>query len=151
MGRGLAVGDIDNDGRLDAVMVAQNEPLVQFHNDAGHSRGHFLTIRLEGTRTNRDGVGAVVAVVANGRTRVAPRFGGGSYQSAGDGRLHFGLGPIDRVESAEVCWPSGQVDRFHDLAADRAYRLREGELFAKGSGRLSSIESTATRSRWDVL
>jgi enediyne biosynthesis protein E4 len=130
VGRGLAVGDLDNDGRPDAVMVAQNEPLVDFRNRSESSRGHFVTLQLEGTQSNRDGIGAVVALVAGGRTRVAPRFGGGSYQSAGDPRLHLGLGPCDRVESVEVRWPSGTVDRHRDLRVDRGYRLREGDAAA---------------------
>src|SRR5207237_1043900 len=102
VGRGLAVGDLDNDGRLDAVMVPQNEPLVYFHNHAESSRGHFVTFQLEGRKANRDGVGAWVAIAAGGRKRVAERIGGGSYQSANDPRLHFGLGPFDRVQSVEV-------------------------------------------------
>jgi hypothetical protein len=128
VGRALAVGDLDNDGRLDAVMVAQNEPLVMFHNDLVPNPGHFLTITLEGTVSNRDGVGSRVSVIAGGRTQVAARLGGGSYQSAGDPRLHFGLGRADRALSVEVRWPSGRVDRYHDLAADRAYLLREGDV-----------------------
>src|SRR5207248_189225 len=110
IGRGLAAGDLDNDGRVDALLVAQGEPLVCLHNrsDAGHS----VTFRLEGTSSNRDGVGARVAVTAGGRRRVAARCGGGSYQSAGDPRLHFGLGSARRVDGVEVRWPSGRVDRF---------------------------------------
>ncbi len=127
VGRGLAIGDLDNDGRLDAVMVAQNDPVIVFRNESQPSPGHFVVFRIEGTRSNRDAVGASVAVTALGRRRVAWRFGGGSFQSAGDSRLHFGLGVSDRVESVEVRWPSGAVDRYHDLAADRGYRLREGD------------------------
>jgi predicted Zn-dependent protease len=119
VGRGLAVGDLDNDGRTDALMVTQNEPLVFFHNGGGATPGHFLTLRLEGIRSNRDAVGARVTVSAGGRARVAPRLGGGSFQSASDPRVHFGLGTIDRVEWLEVRWPSGCVNRHRDLAADR--------------------------------
>jgi tetratricopeptide (TPR) repeat protein len=126
VGRGLAVGDLDNDGRLDAVMVAQNDPLVFFLNQSDRTAGHSVTFRLEGTKSNRDAVGAVLAVTAGGRTRLAARIGGGSYQSAADPRLHFGLGSSERVESVEVRWPSGRVDRHRDLAADRRYLLREG-------------------------
>ncbi|MGP0069623.1 MAG: FG-GAP-like repeat-containing protein [Isosphaeraceae bacterium] len=126
VGRGLAVGDLDNDGRLDALMAAQNEPLVVFRNRT-EPRGHFITFRLEGSRSNRDGVGARVTIQAGGRRQVAQRFGGGSYASAGDPRLHFGLGPFEMVEWAQVHWPSGRVDRFEDLASDRGYHLREGE------------------------
>ena len=131
VGRGLAVGDLDNDSRLDAVMVAQNEPLVDFSNQTGRIGGHSIAFGLEGTASNRDGVGARVAIRAGGRTRVATRLGGGSYQSAGDGRIHFGLGPCVRVDSVEIRWPSGRVDRHRDLPADRGYLLREADTSAR--------------------
>jgi len=124
VGRGLAVGDLDNDGRVDLLLVAQDGPLAYFHNRT--ATGHFLTLRLEGTASNRDAVGARVTVVASSRRQVAWRFGGGSYQSASDQRLHFGLGDADRVEAVEVAWPSGRVDRFGPLAADAGYLVREG-------------------------
>jgi hypothetical protein len=127
----LAIGDLDNDGRLDAVMIAQNGPLVYFHNQTDPSRAHFATFRLEGTKSNRDGVGATLTLIAGGRARVALRFGGGSFQSASDPRLHFGLGPTDAVESVEVRWPSGLVDQHRHLAADCAYVLREGNPSAQ--------------------
>jgi hypothetical protein len=131
VGRGLAVGDFDNSGRQNALMVAQNDPLVAFHNVTQREAGHFVTFRLEGTKSNRDGVGARVAVIARGRRQVAWRFGGGSFQSAGDARLHFGLGASERVESVEVRWPSGTVDRYRDLAVDRGYCLHEGDASPK--------------------
>src|SRR5262249_53543784 len=71
MGRGLAAGDLDNDGRVDALVVSQNEALAYFHNLS--ATGHFLTLRLEGRESNRDAVGARVTVRWNGRTRVAQR------------------------------------------------------------------------------
>src|SRR5262249_8464753 len=129
LGRGLALGDLDNDGRVDAVLVAQDEPLVFLHNRT--ACGHFLTIALEGTASNRDGVGARVVVAAGGSRQGAQRLGGGSYLSAGDPRLHFGLGRATRVDAIEVRWPSGRVDRFRDLDADRGYRLREGGVRAQ--------------------
>ncbi len=124
VGRGLAAGDLDNDGRVDALILAQNEPLAYFHNRT-KSVGHFVTFRLEGTKSNRDGVGASVTVMAGGRRQVAQRTGGGSYQSANDPRLHFGLGDNDHVDSVEVRWPSGQTDRWTDLGPDTGYLLRE--------------------------
>jgi enediyne biosynthesis protein E4 len=131
VGRGLAVGDLDNDGRLDALMVAQNEPLVYFHNQTGAQAGHFVTFQLEGSRSNRDGVGALVTILSGGRKQIRQRNGGGSFQSAPDPRLHFGLGSSDRVVSVEVRWPSGQLDRFGALEADRRYRLIEGATAPK--------------------
>ena len=126
LGRGLAVGDLDNDGRPDAVILAQNAPLAYFHNRSEHV-GRFVTLRFEGTSSNRDGVGARVTLTAGGRRQVAWRIGGGSYQSAHDPRLHVGLGASDRVESIEVRWPSGKVDFHKDLPAETGYLLREGE------------------------
>jgi hypothetical protein len=72
-------------------------------------------------------VGARVAVTCAGVTRVAARFGGGSYMSALDSRLHFGLGPARTVDRVEVTWPSGQRQTFQGLAADAGYQLREGD------------------------
>jgi hypothetical protein len=125
LGRGLATGDLDNDGRVDAVVLAQNEPLVFLHNRG--EAGHSVTLLLEGTKSNRDAIGARVEVLADGRRQVTQKIGGGSFQSAGDPRLRFGLGSARRVETIEVRWPSGRVDRHRDLAADSAYLLREGD------------------------
>lgn len=130
LGRGLAAGDLDNDGRVDALMVSQNEPLVDFHNQTA-AASHFVTLLLEGTKSNRDAVGAKVTLRAGGKRQVAQRVGGGSFASAGDPRLHFGLGSDDRLESLEVRWPSGKVDRYSNLAVDTGYALREGETAAK--------------------
>jgi enediyne biosynthesis protein E4 len=128
LGRGLAAGDLDNDGRLDALVLPQNDPLVFLHNRS--KAGHFVTLTLEGTASNRDAVGARVVITAGSEKSVAQRMGGGSYLSAGDPRLHFGLGSANRIESMEVHWPSGRVDRIHDLAADTGYRLREGGVIS---------------------
>ncbi len=130
VGRGLAAIDLDNDGRVDLLLVGQNDPLALFHNQNA-SHDHFLTLALEGTTSNRDAVGARVAVTASGRTQVSIRFGGGSYQSASDSRLHFGLGPARLVERIEVRWPSGNRDCYQSLAADTGYRLREGDPVPK--------------------
>ena len=75
------------------------------------SHNHFLILELEGTASNRDAVGARVAVTASGRTQVAARSGGGSYLSASDHRLHFGLGPAEFMDRVEVTWPSGRHER----------------------------------------
>jgi hypothetical protein len=125
LGRGLAAGDLDNDGRVDCLVVVQNEQLVYLRNES--NGGHFVTLALEGKTSNRDGVGAVVSVVAGSRRQVAERIGGGSYLSAGDPRIHFGLGGAARIESLEVRWPSGTVDRHRDLAVDSGYLVSEGE------------------------
>jgi tetratricopeptide (TPR) repeat protein len=124
--RGLAVGDIDNDGRVDVLLVAQQAPLSLLRNEPG-AGGHSLTLALEGVASNRDAVGATVKVTAGGRNQVATRFGGGSYISASDPRLHFGLGGALKADRVEVTWPSGRRDTYDGLAADGGYRLREGD------------------------
>jgi hypothetical protein len=86
-----------------------------------------VIVGLEGTASNRDAVGAKVVVHAGGRRQVAQRVGGGSYQSANDPRLHFGLGTAGRIDEIVVHWPSGRVDRYRDLAVDTGYHLREGD------------------------
>ena len=125
MGRGLAAGDLDNDGRIDALIVSQNEALAYFHNRS--EAGHSLTLRLEGRGSNRDAVGGRVTVRSGGRALVSYRAGGGSFQSAGDSRLHFGLGSANSVESVEVRWPSGRTDHYTGFRADTGYLLRESE------------------------
>ena len=123
VGRGLAIGDLDNDGRLDVLIVGQNSPLAYFHNRT--AGGHSIRFLLEGTKSNRDGVGAVVTIKAGGRLRRGWRLGGGSFLSASSPHVHFGLDQ-DRVESVEVSWPSGRVDRFGPLDTDRCYRPARG-------------------------
>ena len=122
------MGDLDNDGRTDVVIVSHRTPLAFFRNQTSPG-AHSVDFLLEGTRSNRDGIGAIVTVKAGGRVRRGWRFGGGSFQSASDPRLHFGLGQ-DRIAEVEVHWPSGQIDRFTGIESDRSYRLREGSKTA---------------------
>ena len=124
VGRGLAAADLDNDGRVDLLLVAQDEPLAYFHNRT--EGGRFVAFRLEGNPSNRDAVGACVTVQSGRFRRVVRRVGGGSYLSASDTRIHLGLGDVERLDSVEVRWPSGRIDRFRDVPADGGFRIREG-------------------------
>jgi tetratricopeptide (TPR) repeat protein len=124
LGRGLASGDFDNDGRVDVLFIPQNSPLILARNTT--PAGHFVTIRLEGTSSNRDAIGARVKIQAGERSQTCWRSGGGSYLSASDPRLHFGLGTARKVERVEVTWPSGRIDVYLDLAGDARYSIREG-------------------------
>ncbi len=110
--------------------MGEGSPLAYLHNQG--PAGHFLTLELEGSGpgSNRDAVGARVRLRAGGREQVAERIGGSSFLSAQDHRPHFGLGEANRVDWVEVRWPSGRVDRYAGLAADTAYRLREGRAEA---------------------
>ena len=131
IGRGLASGDLDNDGRIDLLFIPENHPVVYAHNTTSNPATHFVTFLLQGAQSNRDAIGARITILAGGRRQTSWRLGGGSYQSSSDHRLHFGLGQSTQVEKLEIAWPSGRVDHLRDLAADTGYLLLEGEVSPK--------------------
>ena len=122
--RGAAFGDYDNDGDIDVLISNIDDRPTLLRNDT--SAGSWITLRLVGVKSNRDGIGAKVAVVAGGRRQIAEVRAGGSYVSHNDMRLHFGLGNQDRVDVVEIRWPSGIVERVDGLRANRFYQAREG-------------------------
>lgn len=124
--RGLAIGDIDNDGKLDLVVFNVGAPPTLFHNETVNA-GHWLGLRLIGQRSNRLAIGARVRLMIDDATMIDEVRGGGSYLSSHDTRLHFGLGKCAIVKSVEVLWPSGQAQKFDNLAADAFYSLTEGQ------------------------
>jgi hypothetical protein len=123
--RGAAFGDYDEDGRLDVLVTSVNDRVALLRNESAGG-GHWLSVRLRGSRSNRDGVGARVVVEARGRRQLREVHGGGSYLSQGDTRAHFGLGPAEAATSLEVRWPSGVVDRLENVAGDRTVVVEEG-------------------------
>ncbi len=123
--RGLAVGDYDNDGDVDVVMVSQAGPLQLFRNDGGNANG-WITLRLEGVQSNRDALGAKVTIHTRKGRQSAWVHGSSSYCSHSDTRLTFGLGKETSIQSLEVLWPSGKRQTFGPLAGRRFYWLREG-------------------------
>ena len=131
VGRGLAVGDFDNDGRVDALVVdSEGKPLL-LHNESRNA-GHFLSLTLVGTKSNRDGYGALVTVQTPGLTQTRLCHADGSYLSSSDKRIHVGLGTATSAQRVSVRWPSGHTDTFHAVAADHFYTLREGDRKLKG-------------------
>jgi ASPIC and UnbV/FG-GAP-like repeat len=108
-GRGVGVGDFDDDGRLDFVQTNARQPSLLYHN-VTTGAGHWIELRLVGTRSNRDAIGARVVVTAGGETFLREVNGGNGYASQSSTRLHFGLGGATRVDRVEIRWPGGGVE-----------------------------------------
>jgi len=125
--RGLAVGDYNNDGRVDVLIGNNGGAPVLLKNDAGRGN-HWLGVKLQGTSCNRDAVGATITWSSNGTRRSRFKSNGGSYLSSHDMREVLGLGPATKVEWVEIKWPppSGRVERFVDLPIDRYVTIVEG-------------------------
>ncbi len=125
VGRGAAFDDLDNDGDVDAVILSARHPPVVLRNDSAPGN-HWLQIRVRGVKTNRDGVGARVKVVAGDLVQSAEVHSGRGYQSHFGSRLHFGLGKRDRVDRIEVRWLGGGTETFDCPGVDRLITLAEG-------------------------
>ena len=131
-GRGLAIGDLWNDGRLSAVISNMNDHPSLLVNQV-RSPNHWIGVRVVGTKSNRDGIGARITVKAGTHSFVDEIRSGVSYASNNDIRAHFGLGSVSKIEWVEIRWPSGLTERFEDLASDQIHTLKEGTGKAAGA------------------
>jgi hypothetical protein len=122
--RGACFADYDNDGKVDAFVVNLGAPAELLHNVTPNS-GHWIALKLKGTKSNRDGIGAVVEVEAGGRAQTAQRVAGSGYLSQDDDRLHFGLGSASKIDKLTVRWPSGRTQALENVAPDRVLTVEE--------------------------
>ncbi|HYB59851.1 MAG TPA: CRTAC1 family protein [Methylomirabilota bacterium] len=122
--RGACFADYDNDGKMDAFVVNLGGRGTLLHN-VSQNHNHWITIVLQGTKSNRDGIGARLELVAGGRKQMAERVAGSGYLSQDDGRVHFGLGAATRVDKLTIHWPSGREQVLSNLAVDRILKVTE--------------------------
>jgi hypothetical protein len=120
----MAIGDLDNDGRLDAVITTNDGPVHILHNETAASN-HWLLLKLVGHKSNRDAIGAEVAITTATGSQFATVSTASSYLSASDKRVHFGLGKEARVRKIEIRWPSGIRQTLNDVAADQVLEVNE--------------------------
>jgi hypothetical protein len=124
--RGLAVGDLFNDGNMDVVVEDLDGKPMILRNHGVPGR-HWVSFELDGTKSNRAALNARIKIVAGGMTQTGEIHSGGSYLSQNDLRVHFGLGAATKIDKVEIHWPSGLVENFTNLAADRFYNVLEGK------------------------
>ena len=124
--RGVAVGDLFNDGNMDLIVedLDASPMLLRNHGIVGR---HWVSFELAGTKSNRAGIGARIKIVGGGMTQTDEVHSGGSYLSQNDLRIHFGLNTATKIDSVEIRWPSGTVDTMKDLQADKFYSVLEGK------------------------
>jgi hypothetical protein len=124
--RGLAVGDLFNDGNMDVVVEDLDGSPMLLRNRGVPGR-HWVSFELDGTKSNRLALNARIALVVGGMTQTDEVHSGGSYLSQNDLRVHFGLGSATKIDKVEIHWPSGLTEDLTNLAADHYYNVLEGK------------------------
>jgi hypothetical protein len=122
--RGSAVGDLNGDGRLDVVVSAIGAPAEIWLNQSP-GNNHWLELKLQGTKSNRDGVGARIKAVTRSGTQYNHVFTSAGYASSSAGPVHFGLGANPSAELVEIRWPSGVVQELRNVTGDRVVAVKE--------------------------
>ena len=122
--RGMAIGDLDNDGRIDAVVTTNDGPVHVLHNETT-PQNHWILLKLVGHKSNRDAIGAEVTLVTGSGSQYATVSTASSYLSASDKRVHFGLGQETTAQRIEIRWPSGISQTLKDIPADQILQIDE--------------------------
>ena len=124
--RGVAVGDFDNDGNLDVLINNIDGPPVLLLNGGGNHK-NWIEIKAVGTKSNRDGIGCRIQVVAGGQSQIREIKSGNSYISSSDFRAHFGLGGAPKIDVLKLTWPSGKMQTFRDVPANHSITIAEDD------------------------
>jgi hypothetical protein len=122
--RGAAFADYDNDGKVDVFILNLGSPAFLLHNTSP-GKNHWIAVKLAGRKSNRDGIGARVEILAGGVRQQRERVAGSGYLSQDDPRLHFGLGAAGKVDKLTVTWPSGIQQVVENPGADRVITVEE--------------------------
>jgi enediyne biosynthesis protein E4 len=123
--RGMAIGDIHNDGKMDVVVTSNNGPAWILINETP-TQNHWLTLKLVGTKSNRDAIGARIKITTGGGAQYATVTTAGSYESSSDKRVHFGLGSANSASEIQIHWPSGTAQTLKNVKADQILTVTEG-------------------------
>ena len=126
VGRGAGFADYDNDGKIDVFIVNLGSPAYLLRNTSP-GKNHWIGVKLVGKKSNRDGIGAQVEILAGGQRQQHERIAGSGYLSQDDGRVHFGLGTASKIEKLTVTWPSGTRQVLTNVAADRVITVEENQ------------------------
>ncbi|MCK4699276.1 MAG: CRTAC1 family protein, partial [Bacteroidales bacterium] len=124
VGRGTCIGDYDNDGDMDVLIVNLNDSCRFLRNNQGN-QNNWLILRLIGTSSNRDGIGARIKISSGGSEQIAQKKSTTGYISCNDPRIHFGIAGNEMVEKIEIKWPSGSVQVLENISANQILDITE--------------------------
>ena len=125
-GRGLAMGDFDNDGKLDFFQSNADQLPIFYHNNTQGS-GNWVQFALTGTKSNREAIGARISITAGGLTQIQEINGGNGYAGQSMRRAHFGIGKATKIDSVEIHWPSGAKEKITNVAMNKLNKVTEGK------------------------